>query len=79
MLSPANTSSPLHIASRLQTFKDMNMCLHLQSCKLVHVSGVCCLQVVVFFYFIIQYCREYSLFTASPGRLEASIKAKVCS
>ena len=85
MLSPANIASPIHINFKLQTFKDVNMCLCLQSCKLVHVSGVYCHEHAssasgcASAYFVVQYCIGYSFFIASPVHLEASIKAKVYS
>ena len=36
------TSSPPHTTFKLRIFKDVNMCSHVQSHKLVHTSGVHC-------------------------------------
>ena len=51
---------------KLRTFKDVDLSSHVQSRKLVHVSGVHChvrassTSVCDFVYFIVQYCIEYS-------------------
>ena len=51
---------------KLRTFKDENMHSHVQSCKLVHVSGIHChmhassTSGCAFVYFTVQYCIEYS-------------------
>ena len=51
---------------KLRTFKDANMCSHVQSHKLVHVSGVHChthassISGCAFVYFTVQYYIEYS-------------------
>ena len=66
---------------KLQTFKDANMHLHVQSHKLVHVSGkhghTCASSTsgCAFVYFTVQYCIEYSstvsLFQAQDVRKQA--------
>ena len=51
---------------QLRTFKDVNVHSHVQSHKLVHVSGVHChvhassTSGCAFVYFTVQYCIEYS-------------------
>ena len=51
---------------KLRTFKDANVCSHVQSCKLVHVSGVHChvrasfTNGCAFVYLTVQYCIDYS-------------------
>ena len=59
------------------------MCSHVQSYKLVHVSGIHChtpassTSGFAIVYFTVQYCIEYGTFISSPGCLEASLKATV--
>ena len=51
---------------KLPTFKDTNMCMHIESCKLVHVSGVHCHmhafsgRSCAFVYLTLQHCIECS-------------------
>ena len=57
---------PTYEPSKLQTFKDEIVHSHVQSRKLVHVSGVHChvhassTSGCAFVYFTVQYCIEYS-------------------
>ena len=65
----------------MRTSKDANVCLHVQSRKLVHMPGVLCHMPVsstsgcAFVYFTVQYCIEYSstvsLFQAQDVRKQA--------
>ena len=58
--------TPLHTSLQMQTFNDANMHSHVQSRKLVHMSGVHChlrassTSGCAFVYFIVQYCIDYS-------------------
>ena len=65
----------------MRTSKDANVCLHVQSRKLVHESGVHChvrassTSGCAFMYFTVQYCIEdsstVSLFQAQDVRKQA--------
>ena len=66
----------------LWAFKDVNTCLHIQSRKLVHVSGVHCHMCAsstsgcAFVYFTILYRAQWhSIFVSNPGYPETSVKA----
>ena len=71
----------------MRAFKDTNVCLHVQSSKLVHVSGVHCHMCAYsttgcdFVYVTVQYCIEYgstvSVFQAQD--LLQSVTLLACS
>ena len=70
----------------LWIFKDMNVCSHVQSNKLVHLSGVHCRLCAdstsggAFAYFIVQYNGTMSLFQAHPGcPVKAAVLWLVCA
>ena len=62
----------------MQSFIDGNVCSHVQLCKLVHVSGVCChmhgsfISGCAFVYFTIQYCIEYTSTAYFKPRMSGS-------
>ena len=81
-VAPAHSKSTYE-SSSCRTFKNANMHSLVQSCELVHLSGLHCHMRAsstsshAFVYFIVQYSMEYSIFLPSPGCPQASVKASV--